>query len=60
PAPALTPLAATPPVAGPPVPALPDLAGQVGQLLSGDDRGSATGLTFKQEKSLLGYLLGTG
>jgi phospholipid/cholesterol/gamma-HCH transport system substrate-binding protein len=59
PAPSLSPLA-PPAVAGPPAPALSDLTGQIDQLLSGGDRGSATGLTFTQEKSLLSYLLGAG
>ncbi|MGH9040165.1 MAG: MlaD family protein, partial [Acidimicrobiia bacterium] len=63
--------AAGPPVAGPPAPAsapapsapvlpLPGLVDQVGNLLGGEDRGSATGLTFDQERALLDYLLGAG
>jgi hypothetical protein len=42
------------------VPPLVDLVAPTAPLLPGLDPGSATGLTERQERSLLGYLLGAG
>ncbi|HEY3238914.1 MAG TPA: MlaD family protein [Acidimicrobiia bacterium] len=44
----------------PAVPVLPGLTREVDRLLTGGDKGSATGLTLTQERSLLSYLLGAG